>query len=129
MQVYRDEQVIEHLYRQGERLRAGVTRAARDAGVAQQFECLGRSCCLLFATRDQNGKPSQPFRTLFLQEMIKRGILAPSFVMSFSHTDDDIDQTIAAVAESLAIYRQALENGVENYLVGPPVKPVFRPYA
>ena len=42
------------------------------------------------------------------------------------HADADIDRTIDAVGETLRVYRQALEDGVEKYLVGPPVKPVFR---
>jgi glutamate-1-semialdehyde 2,1-aminomutase len=128
METYRDQDVIGHLYRQGERLRAGVTAAAQSAGVDRQVECLGRPCCLLFTTRDHEERPSQEFRALFLQELIRRGVLAPSFVVSYSHTDRDIDRTIEAVAEALGIYRQALDHGVEKYLVGPPVKPVFRPY-
>jgi glutamate-1-semialdehyde 2,1-aminomutase len=128
METYRDQDVIGHLYRQGERLRVGVTAASQSAGVERQVECLGRPCCLLFMTRDQEGRPSQAFRALFLQELIRRGVLAPSFVISYSHTDSDIDRTIEAVAEALGVYRQALDHGVEKYLVGPPVKPVFRPY-
>ena len=52
----------------------------------------------------------------------------PSFVVSFSHTDADIDRTIDAVGESLRVYRLALEDGVEKYLIGRPVKPVFRKF-
>ena len=129
METYRHENVIEHLYRQGARLRTGVHAAAHDAGVDRQVECLGRPCCLLFTTRDQDGNPSQAFRALFLQEMIKRGILAPSFVVSYSHSNQDIDRTIDATADALKVYRKALEDGVEHYLVGSPVKPVFRQYA
>ena len=129
METYRDKPVVEHLYRQGERLRDGVHAAARSAGVQDQVQCLGRPCCLLFTTRDQHGNPSQEFRTLFLQECIRRGILAPSFVVSYSHTDRDIERTIDAVSEALEIYRKALEDGVGHYLAGRPVKPVFRPYA
>jgi glutamate-1-semialdehyde 2,1-aminomutase len=88
----------------------------------------GRDCNLLFATRDADKKPSQAFRTLFLQEMIKRGVIAPSFVVSYSHTETDIDRTVEMANEALAVYRKALEDGVGRYLVGRPVKPVFRAY-
>lgn len=128
MTTYRDEAVVEHLYRQGRRLRDGVSAAARDAGVAEQVQCLGRDCAVLFTTKDQEGKPSQEFRALFLQEMIRRGVLGPSFVVSYSHTDADIDYTIEVTAEVLQIYRRALEGDVRDFLVGRPLKPVFRPF-
>jgi glutamate-1-semialdehyde 2,1-aminomutase len=128
MSIYLDEDVVGHLYRQGTRLRMGVEAAAKSAGLSAQIECQGRDCALLFATRDQNGQLSQEFRTLFLQEMIRRGVLAPSFMVSYSHTDADIDYTIDAVAKSLVVYRNALEDGIEKFLIGRAVKPVFRPY-
>jgi glutamate-1-semialdehyde 2,1-aminomutase len=52
----------------------------------------------------------------------------PSLVANFSHGPDEVDRTIEAVAGALGVYRRALEDGVETYLVGRPVKPVFRPY-
>lgn len=126
MTTYRDEDVVGHLYRQGQRLRKGIKSAAEAQGVAAQVECLGRDCGLLFTTRDQHGQPSQEFRTLFLQELIRRGILAPSFMVSYSHSDQDIDYTIDMVAEALAVYRRALTEGAEKYVLGRPVKPAFR---
>ena len=51
-----------------------------------------------------------------------------SLVVSYSHTDDDIDHTINAIDESLHVYRKALSEGVEKYLVGPPSKSVYRKY-
>jgi glutamate-1-semialdehyde 2,1-aminomutase len=68
------------------------------------------------------------FRSLFLQEMIQQGFLMPSLVVSFSHSDADIDRTIEGAGEALQIYKKALEDGVEKYLVGRPVKPVFRKF-
>jgi glutamate-1-semialdehyde 2,1-aminomutase len=84
---------------------------------------------LLYGTRDAGGSASQLFRTLFLQELVKRGVLAPSFVVSYSHTDADIDQTIEAVAGALQVYRRALDEGIERFLVGPSVKPVYRRFS
>ena len=87
---------------------------------------MGRPCNLVFATFDQNHKWSQAFRTLFMQELIRRGVIAPSFVVSFSHTDSDIERTAEAVYEAHVVYRKALDEGVEKYLEGRPVKPVNR---
>ena len=51
----------------------------------------------------------------------------PSLVVSFSHSDEDIDRTVEAVGEALAVYRRALDDGIERFLEGRPVQPVFRP--
>jgi glutamate-1-semialdehyde 2,1-aminomutase len=128
MRIYKAEPVVETLWRQGRRLRDGVNESVQRHGLAGFFEVLGKPCCLVYATRDNSKQPSQSFRTLFLQEIIKRGVLAPSFVVSYSHSDSDIDKTIDAVDEALSIYRKALEEGIEKYLIGRPVKPVFRKY-
>ncbi len=128
MQIYRKENVIEFLYKQGERLTAGVNRAVQSLGVSEHFQVLGRPSNLVFATRDQSKQPSQAFRALFMQEMIQRGVIAPSLVISYSHSDADIDRTVEAIEGSLRVYRQALEDGVEKFLVGRPVKPVFRKF-
>ena len=88
-----------------------------------------RDCNLVFVTRDATGAPSQMFRTLFMQELCRRGILAPSFVVSYAHGDAEMDATIEAVREALGVYRRALEEGAQRFLVGPSVKPVFRPLA
>lgn len=125
IEVYEREDVVGHLDRQGRRLMAGAREAAAAAGVSAYFDVIGRPCNLVYATRDQSGAPSQAFRALFLQELIRNGVLAPSFVVSYSHGDDDIDRTIDAIGRALRVYRLALEGGIDHYLVGPPVRPVF----
>jgi glutamate-1-semialdehyde 2,1-aminomutase len=128
MEIYKQEPVIAHLFRQGERLRAGINEVVEDYGLQDYFEVTGKPCNLVYATRDREKERSQAFRTLFLQETIKRGVIMPSLVVSYSHSDEDVERTIAAVAGALDCYRNALEDGVEKYLVGSSVKPVFRTY-
>lgn len=128
MKVYQEEPVIEHLYRLGRRLRDGIVAVAKQRGVEEHFAIVGRDCCLSFATLDRAGSASQAFRTLFLQELIRRGVLAPSFVVSYAHGDAEIDETVAAVDGALEIYARALEDGPERYLVGRPSQVVFRAF-
>jgi len=129
MEYYRSHPVVETLHARGERLRAGCARAAAVNGLTGHVDVVGRACNLLFTTKDADKQPSQPFRTLFMQEMIKRGIIAPSFVVSFSHSEEDIDRTVKAFTESAVVYRKALNEGVDRFLESRPVKPVFRRYA
>jgi glutamate-1-semialdehyde 2,1-aminomutase len=126
IRIYRTRGVVEFLWRQGERLSALVNQAIAENHMQGIFELFGRPCNLGFATCDQDGNRSQAFRTLFLQEMMERGAIAPSFVLSFSHSDADIDRTAEAVSETLGIYRKALDEGIHKYLHGRPVKPVNR---
>jgi len=126
MKVCERERVAEVLTRQGERLSAGVLKAVSELNLQDYFGLAGRPCCLVYWTLDQDRRPSQPFRTLFLAELMRRGILAPNLVVSFTHADSDIDQTVQAIAEALEVYRRALDEGLEKYLTGRPVKPVFR---
>ncbi|MEM0964189.1 MAG: glutamate-1-semialdehyde 2,1-aminomutase [Bacteroidota bacterium] len=127
MDIARDEGVASRLMRQGARLRQGVAEAVRQAGADGFVGTAGRDCNLVFATRDPDGNASQPFRTLFLQELTRRGVLAPSFVITTAHTDDIVDETVDAVAGALAVYVQALDAGtVDGFLLGRPVQPVFR---
>lgn len=128
MHVYAQEPVIEHLRRQGMRLKAGLDQVISRHGLERYVNLAGHPACLSYGTRDTMGNPSQAFRTLLLQETIRRGVLAPSLVVSYSHGDDDIDQTVDAFDGALRVYRLALEDRVERYLVGRPSAVVFRRY-
>jgi glutamate-1-semialdehyde 2,1-aminomutase len=129
MCVYEREPVIETLDRQGKRLAAGVSQVIESNSVGGYFELAGRPCNLIFMTRDQEKNRSQPFRTLFLQEIIRRGIIGPSLVVSYSHSDEAIDRTVEAIDGALGVYARALDEGVEKYLTGRPVQPVMRKFA
>ncbi len=124
--IYQREPVIETIYQRGQRLITEGTQLIASHSLSKQIQIQGKPCCLVVSTFDQDGKPSQAMRTLFLQETIKRGILMTSLVVSFTHSDEDIDRTLDAMDHALKVYREALENGVENYLVGKPSKAVYR---
>ncbi len=126
---YEQLDVCSHLVTQGQKLAAAVTEVAADRGIGEHFGVAGHPSNLIFFTRDQDRQPSQPFRTLFMQEMVSRGVLAPSFVISYSHSDEDITRTVEAVTAALTVYERALNDGVESYLRGRPVQPVMRPRA
>ncbi len=129
VRIYTEEDVTGTLHQRGRRLAAGVRAEVDARGLDESFLVLGRDCNLVYATLDGEGQRSQGFRTLFLQETMRRGLLAPSFVPSAALSEDDVDRTVAIVAEVLDVYAKALESGLDGFLDGRPVKPVFRPYA
>ena len=129
MRIYQNEPVIEHLTRQGERLREQAEAVIRHHRLEDYVSIIGRASCLLYGTRDRRRQRlRRRMRTLLLQETIRRGVLMPSLVVSYSHTDEDIERTIEAFDGALGVYRQALDGGVERFLVGRPSEPVMRNY-
>ena len=125
--AYRDGDPVAAMEHAGRRLAAGVTDAVAQAGLADHIRVAGRSSCLVFVTADGDGVPSQAYRTLFLQEVMSRGVLGQSFVTSAAHGDDAIDATIEAVRAALPVYRYAIEAGsVAGLLQGRPVAPAIR---
>ncbi|MCZ2858490.1 glutamate-1-semialdehyde 2,1-aminomutase [Blastococcus sp. VKM Ac-2987] len=129
-EAYRQRDVVAAMEAQGRRLADGANAAAASLGIADHFTVVGRSSCLVFVTRDHLGRPSQEFRTLFLQEMLRRGVLGQSFVISAAHTDEDVDRTVEAVGEALTVYSAALSAGsCDGLLHGRPVAPALRRFA
>ncbi len=61
-----------------------------------------------------------------LQEAIRRGRLIPFLVLSFSRKHEEVRRRVVALGEALGVYKRAVEEGAEKYLVGRPVQPVFR---
>ncbi|MGQ4617277.1 glutamate-1-semialdehyde 2,1-aminomutase [Nocardia sp. R7R-8] len=114
----------------GRRLRAGFEEITAELGIAEHLRVAGRPSCLIFQTDDSQGRPSQEFRTLFLRELLRRGVLGQSFVTSAAHTDADIDHTVEACRGAAAVYARALDRGgVEGLLEGRPVAPALRAHA
>jgi glutamate-1-semialdehyde 2,1-aminomutase len=128
MKTYREEPVIERIWRAGRDLIAGLNEAAHAAGVGEQFEAFGYPCSPYFTCKDASGAPSAAFRTLFLQEMVRHGVLMNYIAPSYAHGDAEIAATVEAARQSFAVYARALDGNVNALVEGPPVKPVFRPY-
>jgi glutamate-1-semialdehyde 2,1-aminomutase len=126
-QAYRERDIVGVMEEQGMLLADAINAAADDADLAEYVSVVGRPSCMVFVTRDAEGRRSQEYRTLLLQELLRRGVLAQSFVISAAHTDHDLDTTVDAMVEALAIYRQAIDAGTtDGLLQGRPVAPALR---
>lgn len=130
VEAHAEQDVVGIMERQGARLAEAVNEVSRDQGLLDHVACRGRPSCLIFTTHDHDGRPSQAYRTLFLQELLDRGVLGQSFVISAAHTDADLDQTVTAVSAALEIYGRALaDRTTDGHLRGRPVAPALREFA
>jgi glutamate-1-semialdehyde 2,1-aminomutase len=128
--AYTERDIVGIMETQGTKLREGLVDVISAAGMSEHIAILGRPSALVFGTKDHTGTPSQAFRTLFLQELLHRGVLAQSLVISAAHTDDDLAVTIDAFSGAAEVYARAIEAGTtDGLLVGRPVAPAIREFA
>jgi glutamate-1-semialdehyde aminotransferase len=128
LDVYKSEPVIEHMFRQGDKLRHGFEASAASCGVP--FKCHGPACMHSMSFDYQDAKLNTKVWTLFLQETARRGVLLRRgglLFITYSHDDEAIEQTIAAVAETMPLIAEAVEAGqVDERLQTGEVEESFR---
>lgn len=125
----RREDVIGHLWQQGEILKSGINELAEKKGVSHMVSCDGYPCRTIMAFKDTNRGSSLELKTYFQQEMIKRGFLFTGLhAMSYSHQAQDIESTLNAYDDILTDLKKIDESNrsVADSLEVPVVKPVFR---
>src|SRR6185369_13245326 len=74
MQTYQREPVIETLDGQGRRLQSGLQQSIECRGLSKYVQVIGPPCALVHVTSDASMQRSQEFRTLLMQELVRRGI-------------------------------------------------------
>lgn len=126
MRLMQREDVVGHLWDYGRKLLTLMQAKFETHGVAHSLKAGGFPCSPYYTTLDEQGGVSLPLRTLFAQEMVRQGVLMPWIALSWRHGEAELEVTARALDAALPVYRQALAEGVEKYLEGPAIKPVFR---
>ena len=125
--VFEKENVIGHNHSIGRNLINGCNKAILENDLTSTISLAAKDWMQAFIFKDMNHVQSQGYRTLMMQEMIKKGILFQgAFVPCYSHSMEDVNFFAEAFNDSLKVYKKALEQGYEQYLVGKPAKAVFR---
>ena len=118
--------VISHLWNYGAELMSMFNRVAAECGVDNYIKSTGPAANPQYTTTDSNGVPSFELRTLFAQEMISQGVLMPWMAVAYRHGEAELQRTEIALQHAMTVCARALNEGVEKYLQGPAIKPVFR---
>jgi glutamate-1-semialdehyde 2,1-aminomutase len=125
--TYREHDVLGRHRRHTSRVAEGWREAVRRRGLEGIVAVHATSWRVLVACNDRTGAASPVLRTLLLQEMIGRGVLCQGyFVPCFAHGDDDIETVVSAFDAATAVYAQALDGDIGDFLVGGATRPVFR---
>lgn len=118
---YRTKPVTASLARFGRRLREGCNELSEKAGLLERLRVGGLDASPAL----QVSGPE--LRTLFMQEMLGRGVLVPYLAPSFSHKDAELAFFLKAFKSALPVLKDAVEkDAVRAAVRGPIVKPVFR---
>ncbi len=120
--------VIEHIWDYGKKLIDMINQTAKEHGIEQNFIAGGVECSPYYLTFDKEGKNCLGLRTLFAQEMIKNKVLMPWIAISYAHGEKELELTKQALEKTFEVYKKALNEGYEKYLIGGVIKPVFRKY-
>jgi len=124
----RNNKVIEHIWDYGKKLIKMMNELAVEAGLEKNFVTGGIECSPYYLTFDKEGNNSLGLRTLFSQEMIKNGVLMPWLAISYAHGELELEVTRQALKKTFVVYKKAVDEGYDKYLVGDVIKPVFRQF-
>ena len=126
VELYKELRVTDHLWSYGSAFIDQLNALAAECGIQDHFSVEGYPVSPVYFTRDAAGKNSMEFRTLFAQEMMKSRILLPWIALAYAHGEKELSRTLDAARSAFQVYARALESGVDKFLVGKAVKPVFR---
>jgi glutamate-1-semialdehyde aminotransferase len=129
IEEFKYQNVVEYNKKIGRALLDTCYRLIKEKSASSFVQIINCEWMPTFVFRDATGSISPEMRTLAMQEMIKEGVLFQGiFVPCFSHTMSDIDLFAEAFSKTLDVLVDAHKQGVKEFLIGAPVRPVFRKY-
>ena len=128
LDVMERENYWAHAWKLGARLQEGYRAAAKEYGLEKVTDCVGLAPWTIVTFAEQAPWSAMQLKTLFQQEMLRRGILfSGSQFISLAHDDADIARTVTAYAEAMRTLRFALDSSiVDDLMLGKTNELVFR---
>ena len=123
-----DYEVTKHIWNVGKKLKEFYNLLVKEMGIDNYTKIEGIDCRPYLIFKDEDG--NNPYlRTIFIEEMMRNGVLLQSFNPSFSHKDEELIITFNAMKKSLEKLKRVIENKeYKNYENKHIIKPVFRRY-
>ena len=126
---YKKNNVIKKNQQTGDSIIKGVREITDRMKLTDYIQVSDTNWMQAFIFRNSGKIADAGFRTLFMQEMIRHGVLFQgAFVPSYSHNIEETEFFLAAFGKSCEIYKKALADGYASFLNGEPAKPVFRKF-
>lgn len=112
----------------GQRLKDGTAALIEKHGIGHFLGIAGQPSWQLLIFRDLPGSVGFDVKTLYMQECMRRGILAIGIhFLSYAHTETEVEATLAAYDEVFPILAEAVtKNDVVSRLDCQPLRPLFK---
>jgi glutamate-1-semialdehyde 2,1-aminomutase len=112
----------------GRTLQDGINTMAKEAGLSDRVQAMGRPQWSLLKFTDKNGSDDSVLKNLFQQEAVKRGVLIlATHNLSAAHDGPAIHETLESYAEVLkTLNLWADDPNPVRFLDGPMAQPVFK---
>ena len=120
--------VINRLWSYGQDLGGAVEQLIAKYDLEKAINLCGYASWKIFQFLDHASATAFEIKTLFIQEMIKRGILINSSLnINFSHAALEKYKILQATEDVFYIISECLQNGkIMQYLKSPAIKPLFK---
>ncbi|MFZ2053171.1 MAG: hypothetical protein WAU81_03140, partial [Candidatus Aminicenantales bacterium] len=107
IQIYRNEPVAEYIWRLGEKLRSGIDSLCRHFGISA--ECKGPPFRMALMFKEKNPDIFRLKKTLYIQELLKEGVVTANSVMlpSYAHDEATLEKTLSAIGAALEVVAKA----------------------
>jgi glutamate-1-semialdehyde aminotransferase len=117
-----------HVWKQGKKLQDGYRALARQFSLSDVTDCAGMPPWTVVTFVDRGRFTGLQLKSLFQQEMLRMGVLfSGSQFISLSHSDEDIEKTLAAYRHAMTALRFGLDSEIVDALtLGGPIELVFR---
>jgi glutamate-1-semialdehyde 2,1-aminomutase len=122
------EPVIPTLIARGQAVIDGARRVVADAGLDDVFSLSGHPTWSFLNIRDARGATAFEIKTLWMQELLQRGILSVgTHNLNYAHSAADIDTLLGVYADVLPMIGRVLDTGtLHQALRCKPLVPLFK---
>ena len=126
--MVKNGQVVERLAATGQAVLDGVGGLLEKHGVSDLLRISGHPAWSLWTFQDMQHNSSWEIKTLFLQEMFKRGVLTMGgHNISCAHTMADVERLLQVYDEVFPLLLEGVAaNSVSEFLDGETLEPLFR---
>lgn len=124
----KEGKVIEKLHATGKNIIDGIQELIIKYDLSPVIKINGHPSWSIITVSDLEQYDSSEIKTLFMQELFKRGIFCiGTHNVSCAHNEEDVNSLLAAYDEVFSLLKSVCkENTLHNYLDAKPIKPLFK---